>query len=132
MTLPTFARIAGMALLCVSSAASAADCDSGKTADLNACAAADLKKADGDLNSAYNQYRRRLEPEQKEQLKDAQMAWIKFRDAACVFESSGVKGGSAYQMVYTACLAGKTRTRLKDIQELARCEDGDLSCPAWK
>lgn len=101
-------------------------------ADMNRCAASEHASADKELNKVYNAYRARLDEEQKKQLRDAQLAWIRFRDLNCAFESSGVKGGSAYPMVLSGCLAGVTRARVKQLAELATCKEGDLSCPAPK
>ena len=49
---------------------------------------------------------------------------------ACQFEASGVAGGSAFSMVLTSCLIKKTRERNKELEALANCQEGDLSCPA--
>jgi len=101
-------------------------------AAMNQCAAADYAKVDGELNKVYNDYRSRLNEDQQRQLRDAQLAWLKFRDLWCNFESSGVKGGSAHPFVLQYCLATMTRARLRQLSVLATCEEGDLSCPAPK
>ena len=132
MTLAKYLKYAGLAVLLASGAAHAADCTSSQTAAMTACAADEFKKADAQLNQSYNDYRARLSPVQKGQLKDAQLAWVKFRDLTCDFESSGVEGGSAYPMIRFYCLAEKTGVRLKEIQALKNCEEGDLSCPMPK
>ena len=97
---------------------------------LNQCAAADYASQDKRLNQLYSDYRKRLECEQKQQLKDVQLAWIKYRDLACAFESGAVEGGSAYPMVMNGCLSAKTSSRADELEQLSACEEGDLSCPA--
>jgi len=97
---------------------------------LNQCAAADYASQDKRLNQLYSDYRKRLEGEQKQQLKDVQLAWIKYRDLACAFESGAVEGGSAYPMVMNGCLSAKTSARADELEKLSACEEGDLSCPA--
>jgi uncharacterized protein YecT (DUF1311 family) len=97
---------------------------------LNQCASADYASQDKRLNQLYGDYRKRLEGEQQQQLKDVQLAWIKYRDLACAFESGGVEGGSAYPMVMNGCLSAKTSARADELQQLSTCEEGDLSCPA--
>ncbi|MDP3814670.1 lysozyme inhibitor LprI family protein [Pseudomonas sp.] len=77
----------------------------------------------------YGEYRKGLDGAQKQQLKEVQLAWIKFRDLACAFESSSLEGGSAYSMQLNACLAQKTAARIKGLEQLASCEEGDLSWP---
>jgi uncharacterized protein YecT (DUF1311 family) len=113
--------------------ARAADCEAAQTqAKMTQCAGHDFQKVDKVLNNTYSEYQNRLNESQKRQLQTAQLAWIKFRDQSCDFESSGVKGGSAYPMVRYHCLAEKTKIRIKELEKLASCKEGDLSCPAWK
>ena len=57
-----------------------------------------------------------------------QLAWIKFKDLACQFETSGTEGGSVHAMVLAECLIEKTRHRNKELEALANCQEGDLSC----
>lgn len=97
---------------------------------LNQCASADYAVQDKRLNQLYGDYRKRLDDGQKQQLKDAQLAWVKYRDLACAFESSAVEGGSAYPMVMNGCLSAKTSSRADELEQLSACEEGDLSCPA--
>lgn len=109
----------------------ASACDSPSTQlDINACAGETHAKADGELNRVYAAYRKRLPEGQAQQLKQAQLAWIKFRDTSCVFESSGVETGSAHAMVYQGCLTAKTKERVQALKALSSCKEGDLSCPA--
>lgn len=96
---------------------------------LNQCAAAEYAAQDKRLNQLYGDYRKRLDDGQKLQLKEVQLAWIKFRDLACAFESASVEGGSAYPMVLNGCLTQKTAARVEELEQLAVCEEGDLSCP---
>ena len=110
-----------------------ADCNAPTNqTEMTQCAGQAYSAADKKLNLAYNEYRALLGGEQKKQLTQAQLAWVKFRDLSCAFESSGVEGGSAYPMVRSACLAAKTESRLADIKKLQECKEGDMSCPARK
>ena len=106
--------------------------DLGTQNAMDRCVLSELQKADNELNDAYNGYRSRLDVDQKRRFKDAQLAWVKFRDLACGFESSGVEGGSIHPFILRSCLARLTRTRLKELSFLANCKEGDLSCPAPK
>jgi uncharacterized protein YecT (DUF1311 family) len=120
-------------LLCSPGPAISQACGDRQTqAEMNQCAAADYATVDGELNKVYNDYRSRLTEVQKRQLGDAQLAWIRFRDLSCEFESSGVKGGSAHPFVLQSCLAAMTRARIQQLSTLAGCEEGDLTCPAPK
>jgi uncharacterized protein YecT (DUF1311 family) len=116
-----------------SSSAYSADCKNvfGQT-EMNECFRQEFQAADKRLNKIYSEYQTRLTKAQKRQLKAAQLTWIKFRDQSCDFQASSTQGGSAYQMVRYMCLTEKTRLRVKELKQLATCEEGDLSCPAWK
>lgn len=112
-------------------AADKLDCNNAITqGDMNECAYRDLKREDQALNAAYNAYRARLSATQKEQLKNVQLAWIKYRDLACTYDSSGVEGGSVHLLIYTQCIMRRTHQRLEEIKALANCGDGDLNCPS--
>lgn len=118
--------------LSVSGFAFALDCKNPQTQiDMNQCASADLDRETKKINKTYNNFRAKLNPTQKQQFKEVQLAWIKFKDLACQFEASGVEGGSAHSMVLAGCLTEKTRQRNKELEALANCQEGDLSCPTW-
>lgn len=107
-----------------------ADCyDSPVQADLNACAGAAFKTADTQLNAAYAALRQRLSEDGQRRLRDAERAWISYRDAECMFRSSGDDGGSAAVMVDVQCQADLTTERAKYLESVRSCEEGDLSCP---
>ena len=91
-----------------------------------------LSVANHDLATAIQAYRERLRGAQRDTFDKSQIAWESYRRAACDFESSGVSGGSARPMVMAACFESIARDRLKYIEALSTCQEGDLSCPAWK
>lgn len=99
-------------------------------ADMNVCAARIHDQADTHLNSLYQQYRHRLSAEDQQRLVSAQRAWIGYRDAACRFETAQVSGGSIFPTIWSQCLTGKTEARIKELQLLMQCKEGDLSCPS--
>lgn len=120
----------GMASMLVLASASAKDCDNPQTQlDMNDCAVMEYQRVDSELNAVYAEYRKRLSPSQAQQLKAAEVAWIKFRDASCIFETSEVEGGSIHPLVYHDCLTTKTRERIAALKALASCKEGDPSCP---
>jgi uncharacterized protein YecT (DUF1311 family) len=88
---------------------------------MNACSAIAYQNADKKLNQIYKQLMPQLSASRKQKLVTAQQAWIKFRDASCVFERSEVEGGSMAPMVYNDCLTTFTEQRIKDLQ---RYSDG--------
>jgi uncharacterized protein YecT (DUF1311 family) len=88
--------------------------------DLNRCAALARDRADAELNKAYQQLMKITSGAERAKLRAAQLAWIRFRDAQCDYESIGNKGGSIYPMVASFCLAGVTNDRTKRLQEIIR------------
>jgi uncharacterized protein YecT (DUF1311 family) len=85
--------------------------------DMNECAGREYKKADAELNKVYQQLLRSSEPEEQPKLKAAQLAWLKFRDAQCDYESALNVGGTMYPMVVDYCLADVTQARTKQLRD---------------
>ncbi|WP_025370705.1 lysozyme inhibitor LprI family protein [Advenella mimigardefordensis] len=118
------------ALLALSTqSAYALNCNNATTqADINQCANADYKHADAQLNKAYREVYSRADATLVPQLKTAQNAWIKFRDADCSFQTSSARGGSMYASVLAGCLEVKTLARTKELSALLHCKEGDTTC----
>ncbi|MFV3367289.1 lysozyme inhibitor LprI family protein [Pseudomonas sp. NY15435] len=123
-----------LALLALcASARAASDCAGAQTqGEINACTGAAYKASDKRLNDLYGQYRQRLDAGQKKALTAAQKAWLNYRDLSCKFETSSVEGGSGYPMAYGNCLKAMTDQRIKELQTLSDCQEGDFNCPAPK
>ena len=106
-------------------------CSSATTqAALNQCTMQAQRQADQSLKDFITTYQTRLSSEQVILLQHSQASWRLFRRFSCEFESSGVAGGSAYPMIFSSCMTAKATARLNELQKLAQCEEGDLSCPA--
>lgn len=95
---------------------------------LNRCADEELDAADARLNSTYKALTRQLEEADLERLKQAQRAWISYRDAQCAFESEPSRGGSIYPMVLSGCLEEATNAQTSVLEKHLSCEEGDVSC----
>lgn len=118
------------ASLLLAQSAWALDCANAQSqTEMNQCAADEYKKADQQLNQAYQSLMQRANPQQQELLKLSEEAWIKMRDADCKFVSSGAEGGSAQALVWNQCLTDKTRERSGFLESFSHCDEGDLSCP---
>jgi uncharacterized protein YecT (DUF1311 family) len=97
--------------------------------DMNICADRAWKLADEDLNLAYGMARSLMRqtdaalPEgdrgAEVALRDAQRAWIAFRDAACRAEGYVWFGGSIRPLVVSTCLERMTRARTEELRVLA-------------
>lgn len=96
--------------------------------EMTYCASIDYEAADADLNAlwpsivaaakASDEYvAEQVEgtgvPTTLEALRNAQRAWIKFRDAQCEYEAYEVFGGTMQPMVGSLCLARLTRERIQ-------------------
>ncbi len=97
--------------------------------ELTYCEEQSWMAADADLNDAYQAARAVLqdidaglpnsERGAEDNLRNAQRAWIVFRDAACAAEGYLWHGGSGKPMVIYSCLARLTEARAADLWTLA-------------
>jgi uncharacterized protein YecT (DUF1311 family) len=96
--------------------------------EMNMCAELDFERADADLNRLYReevasaqQSDREIDasdrrPTSEAVLRQAQRAWLTFRDAQCTYEGYGeARGGSMEPMVYSGCRARLTRERIAQL-----------------
>ena len=60
--------------------------------EMNQCAGKEYQAADAVLNQVYQKLVAMLDDEQKAQLKEAENAWLKYRDAHCNFVADQYKG----------------------------------------
>jgi uncharacterized protein YecT (DUF1311 family) len=84
--------------------------------EMNMCWGKQYKAADAQLNAAYREFSSKLNSEETAQLKTAQLAWIKFRDANCEFVADQYKGGSMRPMIAAMCLADVTNARTSELK----------------
>lgn len=91
---------------------------------MNTCAAKDYEREDARLNQNYRELVAKLDAERKSQLKEVQLAWIKFRDLQCEYDSAQYQGGTIYSLVHSSCLLQMTKQRNKDLK--AMLEDASL------
>ena len=128
--LPLF--LVGLAL---PAAAQDLDCANAVTQmDMNQCAYLDWEKADTRLNDAYGLAMALLKdwdadlPEDDRgaarALKEAQRAWITFRDKACEAEGYAMKGGSAEPLLVYGCMFQLTDDRADQLMALVDAYDG--------
>jgi uncharacterized protein YecT (DUF1311 family) len=125
-----FTVAAGLAMLVTIPAARAAiDRGAAKTqADLAICTAGNAASADAGLNAVYKALAARLSPADLKRLRDAQRAWIPFRDKECAFRTKPYADGSVYSTLVETCRTELTKARLAQLQHQLQCPEGDLSC----
>ena len=84
--------------------------------EMTICWGKEYKAADTRLNQVYRQLVSMLGDEEKLELKKAQTAWLKYRDANCEFAANQYKGGSMRPMIYAICLAEMTENRTTELR----------------
>ena len=84
---------------------------------LNAQAHEEFVQADKKLNQVYRQLLPKLQKSEKEKLVDAQLLWIKYRDANAAARSETNQGGSIYPMIYDSSRRRTTEARTQELQE---------------
>ena len=96
----------------------------GNQSEMNACAYDDMKKADRELNRIYKALRNKMKGDKTylRNLKLAQRAWIKFRDAeletmfSCDDDNPRICWGSMYGMLYPYAHAELTTERTSRLR----------------
>ena len=88
--------------------------------EINRCAAEQYKKADAELNRIYQQTLAKLPVDHQEKVKEAQRAWIPFRDAHCESESFTFNGGSMQPLIRATCLESATKARTEQLRSMVR------------
>ncbi|MFL6331756.1 MAG: lysozyme inhibitor LprI family protein [Pyrinomonadaceae bacterium] len=89
----------------------------GSQAEASGCAHREYLAADAELNKTYNRLAGVLDADEKALLKESELAWIKYRDSNCTFESSQYAGGTMRPMIESFCLARVTRARTAELKE---------------
>lgn len=75
-----------------------------------------LNKFDKELNIVYQKIMKNNSGIKKENIRKAQIAWLKFRDLHCLCESKEHEGGSLESLIYIECLAIMTEERVKQLK----------------
>jgi uncharacterized protein YecT (DUF1311 family) len=95
--------------------------------DMNICASGDYKVSDAKLNTVWRMLLGKLDENEKTQIREAQKAWISYRDAECKF-TVRQNEGSIYPTVWYGCLNEQTNRRTKELMAHLDCVNGKDSC----
>jgi uncharacterized protein YecT (DUF1311 family) len=128
---------AALALLTPAMAAGADPKDCMETATTQSqrdqCASTQLKAADGELNRVYKAILKKYKNDTDflRKLRNAQQAWLKFRDAELEAQfplaDKRARYGSAYPMCANLFLVRRTQERIKDLRQwLDGTEEGNV------
>jgi uncharacterized protein YecT (DUF1311 family) len=116
-----------LSLFAFPAAAQEVDCSTAMAqAELNQCAYQDWQQADGRLNAVYKDliaaYTSMDADLPKdlgsgvETLRNAQRAWVGFRDLTCEAEGFAMRGGSAEPLLVYGCMRVLTEERIGHLQ----------------
>ncbi|MBM9615498.1 DUF1311 domain-containing protein [Desulfobulbus rhabdoformis] len=89
----------------------------GVTVDMLNCIAQETKLQDQRLNRAYKRVMQEQSEGQKQALKNAQRAWIRYRDANCQFYADP-DGGSLAGVMASDCLLQTTASRALELEQM--------------
>jgi len=92
-----------------------------------AAARDDAAHADAELNAAYQALLAQLGDGDRQRLRDAQRAWIAFRDRECAFRTQGRADSAA---AAADCAAELTQQRTEALRRQLDCREGDAGCVA--
>jgi len=88
------------------------------TVDFSNCLWKAWKTVDRELNAYYQVVSTHVKGGEFEKLRDAERAWIAFRDLNCDAEKELYDGGTAQGPVYNACMEAMTRHRLQELKTM--------------
>jgi len=111
-------------------AAGAEDLCEGTTQyEMNMCAGRKFEAADKVMNERYGKLMKRLDPEARAKMRQAQKAWLSYRQKICEFEAFNL--GTVRSTIFAGCLTFITEHQIKYLEGQLNCEEGDLSCKGW-
>jgi uncharacterized protein YecT (DUF1311 family) len=97
--------------------------------EMTLCAERDWQAADAELNAVYKAAMAKMRemdgylPDSlkgaADALRDAQRAWVPYRDKACAAYGFLARGGTMEPQLIYGCRAQLTRTRVNELRELA-------------
>jgi uncharacterized protein YecT (DUF1311 family) len=96
--------------------------------EMTADAGKAFSAADTEMNQIYQQLTAKLSPAGKTALRDAQRAWLRYRDLECPFETMGTVGGSVHPMLVYMCQKRLTKAHIADLTTQLNCQEGDVAC----
>jgi uncharacterized protein YecT (DUF1311 family) len=86
-------------------------------AAMNPQTRAEFVKADAELNKTYGALLTKLpDAESKQKLKEAQRAWLVFRDAEAAFVADQARGGSMAPTIRYGTMTELTQQRIKQLK----------------
>lgn len=120
-------KVFGLTILLFSVNVYALDCDNAtSTVDMNTCAKQVQEKTEKELNVVYKKVMESLSrpdteydkpSEAKAALRNAQRAWIKFREADCKAVYIQNQGGTIRTLAHLNCMQSRAEQRIKELND---------------
>ena len=109
--------------IAASRAEEAPDCSKAVAqADINECEYKVFQQADARLNRVYAQTVAKLDPDARKLLRDAERAWVDYRDKECESQTAGSAGGSIRPMYIAQCQTALTKRRIRELEAERDCQ----------
>ena len=99
---------------------SSGDAANGVTVAMADCISAEIETQDAKLNTAYQQVMRGLQDGPRQKLREAQRAWITFRDSKCASENQS--GGTIDIINSATCILDATIRRTMELEAMESAE----------
>jgi len=84
--------------------------------------------ADRPLNENYKALMSRLDGGNRDRLRDAQRAWLAFRDKECAFKAQGHEDAALAKSAHASCIEKLTAQRAEQLKRELDCDAEDVSC----
>lgn len=94
----------------------------GITVEVRACTSQEHRRQDSRLNATYRELMRRLPESRRAGLRDAQRAWIAFREAECDYRGEQEGGGTLQAVIIDSCWLSFTAERADQLQHALEFE----------
>jgi uncharacterized protein YecT (DUF1311 family) len=95
------------------------DCSNAVTqVEMDRCASSQYKAVDADLNKVYKQVLGMVQTQAKDKLRQAQRAWVNYRDRHCQTVGAQAEGGSMQPLLITSCLTELAAARIAELEKL--------------
>lgn len=97
--------------------------------EINQCSSFKFAEADTEMNRLYKEKLAAAKsPASEKRFREAQRAWLVFRDKVCLYEAGLDKeSGSSWPFHHFGCMEFYTRQRIEDLKVYLRCTTDD--CP---
>lgn len=90
----------------------------GVTVEMRECINKELVRQDERLNQAYRKYSNSLSSSVRNSLKEAQRAWIHFRNKECIWAGASEGGGTLGPVIVDNCHLELTTRRASEFESL--------------